>query len=214
MRILIFSLTGLFLQGCTPSQQSMVETFSASLRGAPDVTVADDDIRSLPYSTMYLRLNGGQRIFVVLGYRENGLDKWLTQDRAVIVTRSGRLVKTVGLRSNLLEVTNLDGDPLMNAARLHNGARWQRDVRWSEEGEPRSARLISTFTPAGDAVLTIAGQRVDTQVWRESVRAFVPQREWQNTFWIEKTTGLVRQSQQMIGAGVLPAETMLLKPIP
>jgi Protein of unknown function (DUF2886). len=192
----------------------MADTFATALRGAPDVTVADEEIQALPYSTMYLRLNDGQRIFVVLGYRENDLNKWLTQDRAMIVTRSGRLVKTVGLHSNLLEVTNLAGDPLVNGAALHSGMQWPRDLRWSEEGELRSARLNSTFTLAGEAVLTIAGQNIDTQIWQENVQSTVPKREWQNTFWIEKTTGLVRQSQQMMGAGVLPAEITLLKPTP
>ena len=212
MRAFIFPLIGLVLQGCTPSQQSMVETFSTTLRGAPDVTVADETIQALPYPTMYLRLNEGQRIFVVLGYRENGLDKWLTQDRAMVVTRSGRLVKTVGLNSNLIEVTELERDPLMNASALRSGMEWQRNVRWSEEGERRSARLSSTFSAKGEAVLLIAGQRVDTQVWQESVSTVTPKREWQNLFWIEKNTGLVRQSQQMIGAGVVPAEMTLLKP--
>lgn len=214
MRVLIFPLIGLFLQGCTPSQQSMVDTFSASLRGAPDVVVADEEIQALPYATMYLRLNDGQRIFVVLGYRENGLNKWLTQDHAMIVTNHGRLEKTVGLHSNLLEVTHLASDPLRNAAQLQNDQQWQRDIRWTEDGELRSARLTSTFTSAGKSTLMIAGQPVETQLWRETVRSASPQREWQNTFWIENTTGLVRQSQQMIGAGVLPAEMTLLKPAP
>ena len=47
----------------------MVDTFRASLFDNQDITVADQQIQGvLPYSTMYLRLNEGQRIFVVLGY--------------------------------------------------------------------------------------------------------------------------------------------------
>ena len=45
-------------------------TLSASLFDNQDITVADQQIQALPYSTMYLRLNEGQRIFVVLGYIE------------------------------------------------------------------------------------------------------------------------------------------------
>ena len=130
----------------------------------------------------------------------------------MLVTRSGRLVKTVGLHSNLLEVTSLTDDPLAHTARLHDGQQWQRELRWTEDGELRSASVTSTFTPSGESVLLIAGQRIETQIWQETVRAAVPEREWQNTFWIEKTSGLVRQSQQMAGAGVLPVQMTLLKP--
>lgn len=70
MRPLILSIFALFLAGCKHSQQSMVDTFRASLFDNQDITVADQQIQALPYSTMYLRLNEGQRIFVVLGYIE------------------------------------------------------------------------------------------------------------------------------------------------
>ncbi len=81
----------LFLAGCTHSQQSMVDTFRASLFDNQDITVADQQIQALPYSTMYLRLNEGQRIFVVLGYIEQEQSKWLSQDNAMLVTHNGRL---------------------------------------------------------------------------------------------------------------------------
>ena len=62
MRPLILSIFALFPAGCTHSQQSMVDTFRASLFDTQDITVADQQIQALPYSTMYLRLNEGQRI--------------------------------------------------------------------------------------------------------------------------------------------------------
>ena len=112
MRPLILSIFALFLAGCTHSQQSMVDTFRASLFDNQDITVADQQIQALPYSTMYLRLNEGQRIFVVLGYIEQEQSKWLSQDNAMLVTHNGRLLKTVKLNNNLLEVTNSGQDPL------------------------------------------------------------------------------------------------------
>ncbi len=52
MRPLILSIFALFLAGCTHSQQSMVDTFRASLFDNQDITVADQQIQALPYSTM------------------------------------------------------------------------------------------------------------------------------------------------------------------
>ena len=206
MRPLILSIFALFLAGCTHSQQSMVDTFRASLFDNQDITVADQQIQALPYSTMYLRLNEGQRIFVVLGYIEQEQSKWLSQDNAMLVTHNGRLLKTVKLNNNLLEVTNSGQDPLRNALAIKDGSRWTRDILWSEDNHFRSATLSSTFSFAGLETLNIAGRNVLCNVWQEEVTSTRPEKQWQNTFWVDSATGQVRQSRQMLGAGVIPVE--------
>lgn len=213
-RTAIAMMASLFLQGCTPGQQSMVDTFSTVVTGDRDITVPDAQLAALPYSTMYLRLNGGQRIFVVLGYIEQGQSKWLSQDGAMVVTRNGRLMKTVNLHYNLLDVTATTPDPLLEPNSLTAGATWQRVIQWTEEGHYRTARLTSRFEPAGSEVLNIAGQTVFCQVWHENLKSTAPARSWRNTFWIDTRTGQVRQSQQMLGAGSFPVEFTLLKPAP
>ena len=214
MRPLILSIFALFLAGCKHSQQSMVDTFRASLFDNQDITVADQQIQALPYSTMYLRLNEGQRIFVVLGYIEQEQSKWLSQDNAMLVTHNGRLLKTVKLNNNLLEVTNSGQDPLRNALAIKDGSRWTRDILWSEDNHFRSATLSSTFSFAGLETLNIAGRNVLCNVWQEEVTSTRPEKQWQNTFWVDSATGQVRQSRQMLGAGGIPVEMTFLKPAP
>ena len=77
MRLLFYRFSH-YSCGMYAQQQSMVDTFRASLFDNQDITVADQQIQALPYSTMYLRLNEGQRIFVVLGYIEQEQSKWLS----------------------------------------------------------------------------------------------------------------------------------------
>ncbi|MBW9878681.1 YjbF family lipoprotein, partial [Escherichia coli] len=150
---------------------------------------------------MYLRLNEGQRIFVVLGYIEQEQSKWLSQDNAMLVTHNGRLLKTVKFNNNLLEVTNSGQDPLRNALAIKDGSRWTRDILWSEDNHFRSATLSSTFSFAGLETLHIAGRDVLCNVWQEEVTSTRPEKQWQNTFWVDSATGQVRQSRQMLGAG-------------
>lgn len=214
MRLFILLIMILPIQGCTPSQQSIIETFNASLAGRQDVTLTDGQIQALPFSSMYLRLDNGPRILVVLGYIEQGNSKWLSQDNAMIVTHNGRLIHTLKLPYNLLEVSSLEHDPLRHAQQLHDGSRWSRDVRWQEEGRYRSARLTSRFSLSGTENLTIAGDTLHCQVWQETVQADGLGRRWQNTFWIDSATGQVRQSEQMLGAGVFPVAMTILKPAP
>lgn len=202
----------LLLQACTQTQQGLVDTAKLAVMGPDDVTVSDEQIESLPYASMYLRINEGQRIFLVLGYDENGQQKWVTQDRAMLVTQKGRLVKTLGLSDNLLEVNNLPQDPLTHPLHIHEGESWTRIMSWTENGQLRSSSVTSRFTRDQDEVLTLAGRRIACHVWHEKVTLAVNGTQWQNTFWIDAVSGEVRQSAQQVGADTLPVEITILKP--
>ena len=202
----------LLLQACTQTQQGLVDTAKLAVMGPDDVTVPDEQIESLPYASMYLRINHGQRIFLVLGYDENGQQKWITQDRAMLVLQQGRLVKTLGLSDNLLDVSNLPQDPLIHPLRIREGESWTRIMSWTENGQLRSSSATSRFSRDRDEVLTLAGRKIACQVWHEEVTLAVKGMQWQNTFWIDAVNGEVRQSAQQVGADTLPVEITILKP--
>lgn len=107
----------------------------------------------------------------------------------MLVTHNGRLLKTVKLNNNLLEVTNSGQDPLRNALTIKDGSRWTRDILWSEDNHFRSATLSSTFSFAGLETLHIAGRDVLCNVWQEEVTSTLPEKQWQNTFWVDSATG-------------------------
>ncbi len=98
-------------------------------------------------------------------------------------------LKTVKLNNNLLEVTNSGQDPLRNALAIKDGSRWTRDILWSEDNHFRSATLSSTFSFAGLETLNIAGRDVLCNVWQEEVTSTLPEKQWQNTFWVDSATG-------------------------
>ena len=202
----------LLLQACTQTQQGLVDTAKLAVMGPDDVTVSDEKIESLPYASMYLRINGGQRIFLVLGYAEQGQQKWITQDRAMLVTQQGRLVKTRGLSDNLLAVDNLPQDPLAHPLTLREGASWTRVMSWTEHGQLRASRAVSTFSRGEDELLTLAGHQIPCRVWHEEVTLAASGARWQNTFWIDAINGEVRQSAQRVGADTLPVDITILKP--
>lgn len=211
MRYLTLLLCLLCLQACTPSQRSVGDTFEQALFGQDDVTIPDAKIASLPapYGSIYLRLPQVPRMYVA-GYHEDGLDYWVTSDQVVFITQNGRLIKSLGYRDNLLSVSNLQQDPLLNAKDLHDGASWTRTVRWTEKGNPLSSVVTSRFSQQGSEVLNLAGKAVVCQVWQEDVSLQATGDSWKNTFWVDASSGQVRQSKQMLGA-VLPVEISLLK---
>ncbi len=163
------------LAGCTPSQQGVVDTFSA-IWEAKDITMSDQAIQSLPYASTYFSIDNEPRAFLVLGYIEQENLKWLSNDGSIVVTRHGRLLKTVNLHSrNLLEVIAVTPDPLLDTKSLANGQTWSRTIRWEEGKQLHSAALTSRFTRAEkDTVLTIAGESVPCQIWYEEVQSNSP----------------------------------------
>lgn len=212
MRYLSLLLCCLLLQACTQTQKGLGETVKLALLGPDDVQVTDQQVGNLPYASMYLRVNNGQRIFVVLGFDENGQQKWITRDRSIVVTQHGRVVKTLGLTDNLSDITNLSQDPLSNPLELAEGAGWTRILSWTEAGKFRAATATSRFTRLKDQVLLLAGNNVACRVWQEEVELPAEGKSWRNTFWIDTTTGEVRQSQQTLGGDYFPLETTILKP--
>ncbi|MGK3143779.1 YjbF family lipoprotein [Pantoea sp. C2G6] len=212
MRQLPLLLACLLLQACTQTQKGLEQTLLLAVNGPDDVTVTDQQVRALPYASLYARINSGPRIFVVLGYNENGQQKWVTQDQAMLVTQHGRLVKTLGLPDNLLSVSNLTQDPLADSLHLRDGASWTRIVQWTEQDQVRGATLRSTFQRGTDEVLTVAGNRIPCRVWHEQVSLDSGHREWENTFWIDNSSGDVVQAHQMLAADAFPVETTILKP--
>ncbi|WP_261644234.1 YjbF family lipoprotein [Erwinia mallotivora] len=212
MRYIPLLLLCLCLQACTQTQKGLTDTVELALLGPDDVEVSSEQIDNLPYASMYLRLNDGQRIFVVLGFDENGQQKWITRDQSVLVTQHGRVVKTLGLSDNLVSITNAGQDPLSAPLQLREGASWTSTLSWTEAGHFRSATAVSHFTRKDDQVLDLAGKKVACRVWQEQVTLLESGKSWSNTFWFDTTTGQVRQSQQMLGGADFSVETIILKP--
>lgn len=202
----------LLLQACTQTQKGLEDTVEYAVSGPGDVTVTDRQVADLPYASMYLRVNDGQRIFVVLGYNEQGQQKWVTQDKAMLVTEHGRLVKTLGLSDNLLDVNNLQNDPLRDPLHLSEQSSWTRTLSWTENGQLRAATAVSHFSRGTDEVLTLAGEAVPCRVWLEEVSVDALGKRWQNRFWIDNSSGQVLQAEQSLGADYLPVVTTILKP--
>lgn len=208
MKRLFIPLFCLLLQACSPSTKGLGHSLWESVWGSPGVQLTDDDIQNMPYASQYMQLNGGPQIFVVLAFSENGQQKWLTQDQAMLVTQHGRLVKTQLTGDNLLTVNNLDNDPLKHANQITDGATWTRTMGWTEHQQVRYATATSTFRWDGGDTLTMAGTQTTVRILEEEVST--SEAHWRNRYWVD-SEGQIRQSQQYLGAGTFPVNTTLIK---
>lgn len=198
----------LLLQACSGTTKGLGNALWDSVFGTPGVHLTDADIAEMPYASQYMQLNGGPQLFVVLAFSENGQQKWVTQDQASIVTQHGRIVKTLLGKDNLLEVSNLNADPLNKPNQIVDGASWTRVMGWTEHGQVRYATARSEFRWAGTDTLTLGSDVTAVRVLEEEITT--GQKTWTNRFWVD-SEGQIRQSTQYLGADWFPVNTLLIK---
>lgn len=198
----------LLLQACSATTKGLGTSLWHSIVGTDGVQLTDDDIQNMRYASQYMSINGGPQLFVVLAYDENGQQKWVTQDRATLVTQNGRVVKTVGLGDNLTQVSNLTNDPLAKVNQIIDGAAWTRQMAWTEHQQVRMATARSTFRWDGSDTLKVGSSVTPVRVLDEEVTA--SGKTWHNRFWVD-SDGHIRQSKQYLGPDYWPITTVLLK---
>ncbi|MEG2225628.1 MAG: YjbF family lipoprotein [Citrobacter sp.] len=201
-------LACLLLQACSATTKGLGHSLWDSLFGTPGVQITDDDIHNMPYASQYMQLNGGPRLFVVLAYAENGQQKWVTQDRATLVTQHGRIVKTRLAGDNLLEVNNLAADPLIRPGQIVDGATWTRTMSWTEHQQVRYATARSVFKWDGADTLRVGSDKTPVRILAEEVTT--ERARWHNRYWVDGE-GQIRQSEQYLGANDFPVKTTLIK---
>lgn len=112
--ITIFILSNLVLMtGCTQKLNDTYSTFNASIDGFIDVKLTPEELKNLPYDSAYVRLNDGKQVLMILALIEQTKNdktpslKWVSADNAMLVTKAGRIVKSVGFENNLMNITSL-----------------------------------------------------------------------------------------------------------
>lgn len=208
MQRLAIVLVCLLLAGCSASTLGLGQSLVNSVAGEDGVQLTDDEIQNMPYASQYITLNHGPQLFVALAFSENGQQKWVTSDRAALITQRSRLVKTLGLGDNLLAVSNIDTDPLARVSQIVDGADWTREARWTEHGQVRSAVLRSTFQWGDNDELVVGHDRTAVRLLEETVDSDAG--GWRNRFWVDEQ-GNIRKTEQYLGPDFYPITTIVLK---
>ncbi|MGL5345677.1 MAG: YjbF family lipoprotein [Plesiomonas sp.] len=197
------------LVGCSTTTSNTGETIRYALFGADDITVTKAHVSELPYASAYLKIGDNPRVFVVLAY-VNGEDfSWLTADNVMIITRHGRIIKTVGLENDLVSLINESTDPL--AAKPTTKAEWQAIAEWQQ-------RYVSGYQMKGRIIqheketLDLVANQILVNRFEEKITLMPSSTCWTNTFWRDSSTGQVVKTQQQLGPNMPVIELTILKP--
>ncbi|MDH5918942.1 YjbF family lipoprotein [Vibrio splendidus] len=211
---------GLLVTGCSQQFQDLNSTFNEALIGDADVSTTAEYIQDLPYASIYAEINDQGKIFMVLAFvGQNPVTgaeqlKWMSSDKAMIVTENGRVVQTL-----LLPYENLSGltvkpvnalVPSFDLSATPKAQEWQATYDWQPDYRfGYSANIVRTY---------ISDETVQTPIANIEARKFVEQirypalgQDIENQYWVNNK-GQVVKTVQYLGPEMTRLELTLLKP--
>jgi len=187
----------------------MRQSLSASFG---NVRVTRDQAAAIPYASMGYALDGGNQIMLVLATDSGGEMLWTSAAHVVIVTRQGRIVRTLGLDHDLSGLTtrnNAPPPPLTAAFQApFTSTRLQDFPELGLYGIQVSCRAHMV----GRQSINILGQAVPAVRVDESCRSSQPDWSFTDNFWVDGDNGLVWRSRQHVNPKGGTVETEIFRP--
>ena len=216
LTILVSLLT---LSACTQKFNDVNATLDEALFGAEDVALTSDKIAELPYASSFVRINDGAQLFMVLAFAEPNPTtgviqlKWLSSDKAMIVTENGRVVKTLGLaQANLQSIEPSTktapsfSELLQKQISRKASYSWQTTNHYLYHYQANITPIIST----SELITTPLWQKQTTLIY-ETVNINSLNTSFSNRYWVD-AQGEVVKSLQYLGPKLGKIEMTILKP--
>jgi hypothetical protein len=209
----------LLLSGCdsagtsdyTLYYQALRQSFTGGFGGSPHVT--KDQAAAIPYASIGYRLNDGPEQLLVLA-TDNGAEQlWTSGAHVVIVTRGGRIVRTVGLAQDVSAVTPQKGQQDFGPAETKE--RNLTSTRLEDfPGIPAAygVAIKCTAQPRGPETIVILGRGVSTRKVDETCRSDALDLSFTDSYWIDRQSALVWRSIQHVGPKGQKIEIETLRP--
>ena len=213
-RTLLTTALGLLASGCleSPTLSNAAQVLRSSFFGHPDLDIKRSAIAKLPYATMTARIGKGPPSLLVLARIERQDLHWVSGDRAILVTRGGRLVKTFGLPENLKETKGLGQDPVNGQLHLLERQIAFRRLIDIDAGRQYGMPIDSDFDVLGEQRIRILELDFDTILVRERNSSRTLNWNFDNHYWVDPGDGFVWRSSQTITRNLPPLEFEILKP--
>lgn len=209
-RLLLILPVSSLMFGCTQKFNDVSATVQEAYGNYIDVELTPQEIEAVPYASAYLKIGNQKQIFVVLALAEQNpltgktQQKWVSSDKAMVVTENGHIVKTVNLQNN--NIAGLYGQVPEYTA-LHT--EYMLSYDWAEQyryGFP--AHITRTYQ--GKEVVTTPLFSTSADVYREAVEFPSLSETIENFYWVNGE-GQVVKTRQHLGPNMAPIELTILK---
>ncbi|MFV8450555.1 YjbF family lipoprotein [Vibrio campbellii] len=210
MRLLVILPLLSLVFGCTQKFNDVSATVKEAYSNYIDVELTPEEIEDVPYASAYLKIGAQKQVFVVLAFAElNPLTgktqlKWVSADKAMVVTENGHIVKTIGLQA-----TNLAGVYGDVPDYSDSPTQYALSYDWSEQYRFGFQAKVKRSLQGKEAVTTPISS-TETDVYTEIVTFPSLEDSVENTYWVD-SDGQVVKTRQHLGPNMVPVELTILK---
>ncbi|WP_395948910.1 MULTISPECIES: YjbF family lipoprotein [Aeromonas] len=203
-------MLSMLLFGCADNNLDSYQQLKFLFSGNEEITITPEAINKLPYASAFLTIDDRPKIFVVLAFVDNNRLSWISSNRGIIVTEHGRITKTLKFDNDIDYFLGTVQDPLSQAS-ITSGAQFSYSAEW--ENDRRSGRSMhSVFRQLADESLDINGTIIATSLYEETVQSIKDGQTWNNYYWLDKKSGLIRKTIQKLGPDNSTIEMVFTKP--
>jgi hypothetical protein len=209
-------VTALLAAGGCSSEQSVWRQYFQLIRqgvsgGFGSSTVSRDQAASIPYASLGYRVDGGGQALLVLATDTNGEQLWTAASHVVLLTRDGRILRSVGLPHNRTMMPQAGAVlPSLHDA-LKAPVRSTRLVDWPDLGT-YSVPLSCLATARGSQLISILGTNLVTTRVDETCQSANPRWSFTDNYWLDADTGFVWRSTQHLHPAGSTVQIDILRP--
>ena len=162
------------------------------------IRVTREQAAAIPYASLGITVDGGNQGLLVLATDSGGDLLWTSAAHVVIVTRDGRIVRTVGLSRNLSNVTSRDQSGLPPLSAAVRGPFSSTRLEDFPDLGLYGTRLSCQARLGGRQSIKILGQTIATLRVEETCNSQDPDWSFTDSFWVDKDSGFVWKSRQHV----------------
>ena len=185
------------------------QSLSASFGNA---RITREQAAAIAYASLGYTVDGGNQGLLVLATDSGGDLLWTSAAHVVIVTRDGRIVRTLGLDHDLSNVTPRDqSGPPPPAAAIRASFSSTRLADFPDLGL-YGVRISCRTRLLGRQSIKILEQAIATLRVEETCNSRNPDWSFTDSFWVDKDSGFVWRSRQHIHPRGTLIETEIFRP--
>jgi len=193
----------------TQFYQIMRQSLSASFG---KVRVTRDQAAAISFASMGYSLDGGNQAMLILATDNGGELLWTSSAHVVIVTRGGRVVRTLGLDHDLSGLTARNNTPPPPLAAAMQAPFTSTRLEDFPELGLYGVEVSCRAHMVGRQSIQILGQAVSAVRVDESCRSNRPEWSFTDNFWVDAGSGLVWRSRQHVHPQGGTVETEIFRP--
>ena len=195
--LLLTSCASLSGDKLAPSFTYAYDAVKNALFGYPDLNITREIIEDIPYASALLKIGKGTQGLVILSTVENNNYAWVSKDNVYIVTRDGRIIRSLNLLNNLTNITSIN-QSFEDLITKPNSVTEYYSYYSFEDPLLLNLKVNVLITNKGLQEIEILGKSMKLILIEESITSELIGWKAKNKFWVDPDNYFVWKSIQNI----------------